>query len=279
MSTAVRAAVLPCLLLVLVRPGPAQEKPDVRPRLKAERPPGQREKLSLGTLFLPAPLKRDGDVPLFIHFHGGDWLPEVAAARHGRTDVLTVQLGSGSAVYAKPFQDPKRFGALLAEAEARAGVRFTPVTLTAWSAGYGAVRAILRVPANYERVQGVLLLDGLHASYAEGASNPRPLVAEHLAVFVQFARDAAAGKKRMLVTHTEIVPGSYASTTETADYLLRALSLERRPAQDTASRPRPRSEARRGGFAVLGFAGATAADHVDQLHALPDYLKRVHLPE
>jgi hypothetical protein len=249
--------------------------PRPHPRLKREQPPGRREKLSLGVLFLPAALKPHGRVPLLIHFHGGTWLPEVAAARHGGTAVITVQLGSGSAVYGKPFADPKRFATLLAEAETKAGVGFGPVTLTAWSAGYGAVRAILREPSNYHRVRGVLLLDGLHAGYTDhrAAARKAPL-AEDLAVFVQFARDAAAGKKRMLVTHTQIVPGTYASTTETADYLLRALGLERR----SVRQPGPMgthqtSEARRGGFMLLGFAGAAAADHVDQLHALPDYLK------
>jgi hypothetical protein len=222
-------------------------------------------------------------VPLFIHFHGGDWLPEVVAARHGRTAVLTVQLGSGSAVYGKPFADPKRFPDLLAEAETRAGVRFHPIALTAWSAGYGAVRAILKEPANYERVRTVMLLDGMHASHAAGrapAAGPRPLFADHLAVFVKFARDAAAGRKQMLVTHTEITPGTYASTTETADYVLKALQLERVPLREPGTLPlRPRSEARRGGFVLLGFAGTTAADHVDQLHLLPDYLKMLHWAE
>jgi hypothetical protein len=276
-------AVLAALLLVFA--GRVAEKVTIvappHPRLKQEKPPGGRENLSLGTLFLPAALKLQGEVPLFVHFHGGTWLPEVVAARHGKTAVVTVQLGSGSAVYGKPFADPKCFASLLAEAEAKAGVRFGPVTLTAWSAGYGAVRAILRVPSNYDRVQGVLLLDGLHAGYADGgAPGRRTLVDENLAVFVMFARDAAAGKKRMLVTHTQIVPGTYASTTETADYLLRALKLERQTVHKTGPlQTRQLSEARRGGFLLLGFAGSTAADHVDQLHALPDYLKILHVPE
>jgi hypothetical protein len=279
-------AALTGLLLALCENAGSQapDKPPpsiARPRLKPEKPAGRREKLSLGVLFLPAALKPEGEVPLFIHFHGGDWLPEVVAARHGKTAVLTVQLGSGSAVYGKPFLDPKRFSDLMAEAEARSGVRFGPLTLTAWSAGYGAVRAILQVPAHFDRVQNVLLLDGLHAGYADKTvSGPRPLVAENLAVFVKFARDAAGGRKRMLVTHTQIVPGTYASTTETADYLLRALQLERVPLQKAGPLgTRQLSEARRGGFVLLGFAGATAADHVDQLHALPDYLKMLHVPE
>src|SRR5436305_13834049 len=113
-----------------------QDQVRSHPRMKKEVPEGLREQLSLGTLFVPKALKREGTVPLFLHFHGGDWLPEVAAVQHGNTAVITVQLGSGSAVYAKPFEDPKAFANLLAEAEKKAGVKFGPVTLTAWSAGY-----------------------------------------------------------------------------------------------------------------------------------------------
>src|SRR5215208_947906 len=66
-------------------------------------------------------------------------------------------------------------------------------------------------------------VDGLHASYvpertplAEGGA----LDTAQLAPFVAFARRAAADRAAMLVTHPEIFPGTFASTTETTDYLL-----------------------------------------------------------
>jgi hypothetical protein len=252
------------------------------PRLKKEVPEGQREKLTIGTLFVPKDLKRDGKVPLFIHFHGGDWLPEVAAAQHGRTAVIGVQLGSGSAVYGKPFADGKAFGQMLAEAEKKAGVKFGPITLTAWSAGYGAVRAILKNPEDYDRIQGVVLLDGLHAGYVKDADakGPAKVIPEHIDIFVKLARDAVDGKKRFLVTHSQIVPGTYASTTETADYLLHHLKLERKEAKKIGPlQTQQLSEVRSGQFVVLGYEGDTAADHVDLLHALPYYLKQWHAVE
>ncbi|HLJ95719.1 MAG TPA: hypothetical protein VKU02_21260, partial [Gemmataceae bacterium] len=204
------------------------------------------------------------------------WLPEAAAAEHGQAAVISIQLGSGSGVYARAFADPQRFGQLLVEAEQKAGVRFSPVGLTAWSAGYGAVRAILKVPSYYQRVQFVLLIDGLHAGYRTG--NPGPvesqLVTEDLQVFLQFARDAVAGKKQMILTHSEIFPGTFASTTETTDYLLGQLGLRR---QATLSwgpmKTQQLSEARAGKLRIVGYAGNAAPDHVDQLHSLPEYLK------
>jgi hypothetical protein len=259
-------------------PSPMVEHTRPHPHLTRQSPPGRREKLTLGVLFVPAALKAEGKVPLFVHFHGGDWLAEVAAARHGKTAVITVQLGSGSAAYARPFTDAKRFARLLEEAQTRAGMTFGPVTLTAWSAGYGAVRAILQVPANYERVQSVLLLDGLHTGYVDGKPGPREsrLQEDGLAIFLRFARAAVAGQKSMAIMHTEIFPGTFASTTETADYLLQKLALKRRAILKWGPlKTQQLSEVRQGRFLLCGFAGNSAPDHVDLLHALPDFLKRV----
>ena len=247
------------------------EKPRERERLKQEMPPGRREKLSTGTLFIPEGVKTDGRVPLFVHFHSAAWLPEVAASRR-QVAVISVQLGTGSSVYAKPFADPKAFHELLKEAESKAGVKFGPVGLTAWSAGYGAVRAILRDKEAYERVSFVLLIDGMHAGYEKGGE--KKLLAEDLAVFARFAEGAAGGKKQMIVTHSEIFPGTFASTTETSDYLLKDLNLRRQAVLKWGPMQMQQlSETRKGKLLVAGFAGNSAPDHVDQFHSLPEYLK------
>jgi hypothetical protein len=250
---------------------PAPEKP--RERLQQETPKGRREKLSLGTLFIPEGLKTDKPVPLFIHFHSVAWIPEVAASRR-QVAVISVQLGTGSAVYAKPFAEPKAFHDLLKEAEDKAGVKFGVIGLTAWSAGYGAVRAILQDSEAYERITFVLLIDGMHAGYTDKLE--KGIVREHVEIFARFAADAVDGKKQMIVTHSEIVPGSYASTTETADYLLKHLGLRREMGKKGGPMKTVQlSEVKKGGFTLIGYAGNTAADHIDQLHSLPEYLKWV----
>jgi hypothetical protein len=242
------------------------------PRPKEERPPGQRWPLRVGTLFVPDNLPPDA--PLLVHFHGGSWIPEIAAARAG-TAVIAVQLGAGSSTYARPFADPDAFATLLQEAQTKSGRKFEDIWLSGWSAGYGAIRAILKVPAHYDRVRRVLLIDGLHAGYADGKPGPKEstLVADDLAVFVSFARDAAAGRKGLLLVHTEIFPGTFASTTETADYLLRQLELKRTPVLRWGPLgTQILCEVKTGGFHLLGFAGNSAPDHVDLLHALPELL-------
>ncbi len=241
-----------------------------RPRLAEEKPAGVREKLSLDTLFVSEGVAKVGKVPLFLHFHGPGWIAEVAAARAGDLAVIHAQLGSGSAVYGKPFRDANRLRDLLAEAEKKSGRQFELVGLAGWSAGYGAVRAILRAEEYYQQVKWVILMDGLHAGYT---ADKKPIAAD-LDCYVRLAKDAAAGKKRFLVTHTRIVPSSYASTTETADVLVAAVGGKR--GKPTVSFGLPaESEMSLRGLTILGCVGTTAADHVDHLHALPKLLAQV----
>src|ERR1017187_7116024 len=99
-------------------PSPMVEHTRAHLRLAEQSPPGRREKLDVGTLFLPAGLKNGA--PLLFFFHGGAWIPEVAAARN-KTAAVSVQAGAGSAAYARPFEDPQRFLRLVAGAGSEAG--------------------------------------------------------------------------------------------------------------------------------------------------------------
>lgn len=246
-------------------------------RLHEETPPGRRVTLDLGTLFVPAGIKAHTGIPVLFFFHGGSWLPEVAGVRN-RVAVVHIQAGAGSGTYARLFDDPKRFLSLLEDAESKGGVRFGNVMLGGWSAGCGAVRQILKSPASYARVSGVLLIDGMHTDYVEGKPGPleSQITPDNLQIWLKLGRDAIAGRKRMLVTHSEIFPGTYASTTETGDYLVAQLGLKLRAVLKWGPMGSQQlSEAGAGKFKLLGFAGNSAPDHVDQLHSLPVFLKSV----
>jgi hypothetical protein len=190
--------------------------------------------------------------------------------------VVSVQAGSGSATYSRLFENPDRFLALLKEAETKAGMRFGPVLVGGWSAGCGAVRQILKAPASYERIDGALMIDGIHTDYPDGKPGPleSKIGVDSLAIWVQLGHDAIVGKKRAIVTHSEIFPGTFASTTETADYLLKQLEVPRTAVLKWGPMGLQQlSEARAGKFLLMGYAGNSAPDHVDQLHSLPVYLK------
>ena len=237
-------------------------------------------------LWLPESARTRADIDLVVHFHGAAWLPEqAAAALDGRTAAAVVNLGVGSGAYHRAFVDPSAFDSLLAgvtrELSAATGkaVRVGRLTLVGYSAGHGAVRAILREPRHFARVDAVLLLDGMHTSYVPDGTvlaAGGALDTTNLAAFAEFARAAMRGEKRFLVTHSEIFPGTFASTTETADWLLPALGLHRTPVLVWGPLGMQQlSEVRAGRFELLGFAGNTAPDRVDQLHAMPVFLARL----
>ncbi len=251
-------------------PSPMVEHRRAHPRLAERKPPGERFDLSLGSLYLPANPRG-----LLVFFHGGKWLPEVAAERN-RLAAVSIQIGAGSGVYSSAFEQPRRLLALLEEAEVKAGRKFRTVTLGGWSAGCGAIRAILRDKPSYDRVHAVVCIDGMHTGYVEGVPGPleSKIEPEPLAIWRDLARDAIAGHKRFLLTHSEIFPGTFASTTETADWLLGQLGVRAKPILRWGPMGTQQiSGYKAGGFELRGYAGNTAPDHVDQLHSLPQYLR------
>lgn len=227
-------------------------------------------------VFVPEALRGREEVDVLVHFHGAGYAVRHAAAEPGREVVaVAVHLGAGSSVYERPFSGTNAFAALVDSVQAIvAPSRIRRIVLSSWSAGYGSVRAILR--AHPGDIAGVILLDGLHTDYEPegtrladgGALNERKMIP-----FRVFAERAVRGETRMFVTHSEIFPGTYASTTETAEYLASALGLKRSPA--LAWGPvgmQAISETRAGRLVILGFAGNSAPDHVDHLHALGPFL-------
>jgi hypothetical protein len=238
-------------------------------------------------LFIPESAQRASEVNLVVHFLGAAWIPELAVSRFGKNSVVAVlNLGAGSGVYDRAFSDPAAFDTLLVnvgrELTSAAGkdVRVKRLTLSGFSAGHGAVRAILRDPRHFARVDEILLMDGMHTSYVpEGVTMEKggTLDPRNLDAFVRFAEDAVKGKKRFLITHSEIFPGTFASTTETADYVIKALGLKRTPVLKWGPNGMQQlSEVHAGNFELMGFAGNSAPDHVDQFQGMPEFLARLN---
>jgi hypothetical protein len=272
-------------------PSPMSESTRAHERL-VQKPIGGKTRTFVGVGGKPVEVwipdrARDRDVvDVVVHFHGVAWIPEQAvAALDGRAVAAVVNLGAGSGAYHHAFDDPTAFDSLLAgiarevqEATSRA-TRIGRVSLVGFSAGHGSIRAILKEPRHFTRVDAVLLLDGLHTSYVpEGVTlaSGGTLDTTNLVAFTNFARAAIRGEKRFVISHSEIFPGTFASTTETADWILHALNLRRTPVLRWGPRGMQQlSEVREGRFEMLGFAGNSAPDHVDQLQAMPELLARL----
>jgi hypothetical protein len=118
----------------------------------------------------------------------------------------------------------------------------------------------------------------IHTGYVNGKPGllESELEPDHLDIFLKFARYAVAGRKTMVITHSEIFPGTFARTTETADWLVAQLGLRRRAILRWGpSKTQQLSESRAGKFLLMGYAGNAAPVHVDEFHGLPEYLKRL----
>lgn len=234
-------------------------------------------------VFIPKRALGGDAVDLVIHFHGAGWVAAQSVAALSRPTVAAaVNLGAGSGAYHRPFTDPAVFDSLLNAIVGEVTMarskpaRLGRIALVGFSAGHGAVRVILREPRHFARVDAVLLLDGMHTSYVpEGTvlAAGGTLDTTNLSALAAFARAAMRGEKRFVVTHSEIFPGTFASTTETADWILNAVGLRRSAVLKWGPRRMQQlSEVNSGQFHLLGYAGNTAPDHIDQLHAMPELL-------
>jgi hypothetical protein len=134
------------------------------------------------------------------------------------------------------------------------------VALSAWSAGVEGVRSLLYQP-EAKTVEAVMLIDGLHA--------PRGKLGTELEVFAQLAQRAARGEAWFVVTHSSIPTPQFASTTETAHFLIDALGARPENVQRNDGFGLELFESfDRADFHVRGYAGNDKADHCAQLFLL-----------
>lgn len=234
---------------------------------------------SIGQMLVPEKLEfdADGKVPVMFHFHGHEparkeWVQAVNSGV-----LVALDLGINSGPYLKKFERPETFAALVGSVEkalskrAGANVEIGKIGVSSWSAGYGAVQRVLESPMA-SRVDAVILLDGLHTSFTntEGARLT-------MAPFVRFAQRAAAGETFMHVSHSSILPPGYASTTETANYLIWQVGGEPEERSPRAKDPmglkliRGYDEAN---FHVEGYTGNGKLDHCAQLGVYREVLRK-----
>jgi len=286
--------------------------PSVTPE-KREIPPEQRADYKLkrdgrspvgGGVLTVSPSFRsdDGAFDLIMHFHGNTQLVEesVGAAKLNAL-VYVVNLGTGSGVYEDRYTQPAIFDDALtriretAEKRGLQNAKIRRIALTSWSAGYGAISKILEPKKNLERIDALLMLDGLHVAYMDTKTRAG-IDKVRLGPFIRFAKEAAEGKKLFSITHGDTETQGYATTGEAADALLREIGAARTPASGSppkvafpaAAGVVPKhaerwldqtTEARAGGMRVRGYVGKSPEHHMAHLiqmsvTVLPDLAER-----
>jgi hypothetical protein len=233
--------------------------------------------IDMGQLIMPSSPRfaRGGQFDVIFHFHGHEaarkeWITVMDGAV-----LVGIDLGLGSGPYETAFDAPDAFQHLLESVE-RAVQKKTgrpakarKVGLSAWSAGYGAIQKIIGQKYGKARVDVVVLLDGLHCGY-QGAS----VNALQIKAFSDFALEAAARRKLMFVSHSSIIPPGYASTTETANFLIHRVGGAPKPSKGVGPLGLELiSRYTQGNFHVRGFSGNDKMDHCAQLGLYRDVLK------
>ena len=243
----------------------------------------------------------DGGVDVLVHFNGA--MMTDADYRQSKTNAIVMSIAIneivGSAGYARMFEDPGHMDRVLdslfatLKKSTKKKLHLRRLGLVSWSAGMGAVGKLLRSPKWSARIDTVVLLDSLHTGYL--GKDGRALVKneQHAAMglgegavdkkslepFVQFAKEAAAGKKTFVLSASAIVPPDYASASETGRALFTLLagkSVSDANDFDDTKPTRPMTLRFRGdvgNFHVLGWKGGGKRDHFDQLHLVGDILR------
>lgn len=192
------------------------------------------------TLFVPQGWSAppNGDVTLTVHFHGTHWFAiQEHLARGLRGPLVNFDLGLGSEVYRRAFEDEQHFARLLKAIEKELGkrgrdARIADVQISSFSAGYAAVRELLKVPEYFDLISRITLLDSLYARFKSSGERGRRVsepAFDHIEPWVPFAQAAIKGQKTFLITYSQVPTPSYASSEQTAEALMRAVGVPSQP--------------------------------------------------
>jgi hypothetical protein len=237
--------------------------------------------IDMGQLIMPSSKRftRGGQFDLVFHFHGHEAARKEWVTVMDGAVLVGIDLGLGSGPYETAFDAPEAFERLVQSVEravakktGRDGASARRIGLSAWSAGYGAIQKILGQKYGKQRVDSVVLLDGLHCGYQGQGLNGLQIQA-----FSDFAKRAASGQKFLFVSHSSIIPPGYASTTETASFLIHQVGGS--PKRSRGAGPLGLeliSRYTQGNFHVRGFSGNDKLDHCAQLGLYRDVLK-IHI--
>jgi hypothetical protein len=211
----------------------------------------------------------DGNYTLIFHLHSASWAAENEVYKANANAVLfNIHLGSFSSSYQNYFNDQTKFQRILDTVNARLnlqGVIASPslqhLIVTSFSAGYAGVREVFKSQAYYNKIEVLILADGLHSS-SDASMHTQ------MSNFVKFAKDARDGKKIFLLTHSSITTSGYQSTTQTANYLIDSIGSHRVAYSATDEIGTQYSKCDTGNFHLKGYNGVTADDHLKHLYAM-----------
>lgn len=218
---------------------------------------------------------------LILHFHGShEIVTRAVLPRFPAAVVATVNLNGLSAAYQGYVgRDPHwMFVRLLSELQqATEASRFESITLSSFSAGYGAIRALLQDSKCFDLIDQLVLADTVYASFgnARNASGARPYPSiEQNKPFIEFAKLAARGRKGMVLTHCELEPETYSSTEEVGCLIRDAIGAPLRPTSEIwPSGLELKGKVQKGRFVSIATHGNKGADHLMHLRCIGSWYR------
>jgi hypothetical protein len=232
-------------------------------------------KISRGQVLIPKTggLTKDGGFDVIVHFHGHEAVRKEFTPVGNGIVLVGIDEGVGSRVYSDHFLQEKDFMLLLKTVAKRVaehhGVPRAYVrhlALSSWSAGYGAIREILQQPVG-KYVDSVLLLDSLYASFDPPVN--KKITEGPLEPFLGFAKQAAAGKRFMFHSHSQVLTPNYANSREVSEWLIGQLGGKIVPAEgDGPLSLKLVEKFDKGKYHSRGFAGRDKPAHCGHLGLL-----------
>lgn len=232
-------------------------------------------------VFIPSTYTaRPGDVAdVLVHFHGD---PQTfynnAAYAKLNAILVTVNYNGLSGVYTTPFSDADLFRDVLDEALAKIraqpdisdALNWDQLAVSSFSAGYGAVREILKSPTYRNDIDILLAADSLYATTASDGTS----LDSQLVDYKTFATLAKNGQKTFVYTHSQVPTPDYESTAEVGDELLQHLNIGAGPADyNGLGTLHFYRGAAWGKFSLWGASGTDGDAHLEHLRYIGEYLK------
>ena len=213
---------------------------------------------------------------LVLHFHGAhDIVFGAAARRFPGAVAAAINLNGLSGAYQGFIGRDAHwmFVKLIAELQQASGTStFSSITLSSFSAGYGAIRTLLLNPNCAGMIDNLVLADTVYSSFGDArntlGSRPFPSI-EQNKPFMDFAKLAVRGEKGMVITHCELEPETYASTEEVGELIRDAIAAPLLPVDEAWTGGLiVKGKVRKGRFVSIATRGKQGSDHLAHLRAL-----------
>lgn len=224
------------------------------------------------TIYIPEWFDTSKGINLWLHLHGAGFVPQnILKEVKWNTILCTIHLGPFSGYYSRNHfayegkidstfdiikDNIRSYYSLPANSE------IDNFIVSAFSAGYGGVREFLKLEHIKKQIDAIILADGLHTDSEIEIRN------KQMEPFLNYAQDAAEGKKVFVISHSSIEPDGYESTTETTDYLISELGLEPVLLDETDPIGNVIRVVERGGFVIRGYTGKDGEAHMKHFYEM-----------